>query len=82
MTMLKAIIVITLLSAVINSVLTEPSSTEDGAEVSELVQARSCQEFLTSKLLLYLLIANMYIFKLRIMCTCVTKLCSHNMQYW
>ena len=53
--MLKAIAVITLLSAIISGVLTESmaSSTEDGAEVSELVQARSCRG-LTSKLLLLL----------------------------
>ena len=51
MTMLKAIVVIALLSAIISGALAD---TEDGAEVSEPVQARSssCQGFLASKLLL------------------------------
>ena len=51
LTMPKAIAVIALLSAIISGALTESSATEDGAEVSELVQARNCQGFLTSKLL-------------------------------
>ena len=54
---------ITLLSAMISGVLTESNPTEEGAaEVSELVQARSCQEFLNSKpfqLLIYIRIANL-----------------------
>ena len=54
--MLKAIVVITLLSAIISGALTESSPTEDGtAEVSELVQERSCQGFLNSKPFLLLI---------------------------